>query len=355
MHARQHVRGNVHPKLRQHSEQQHAFSTSGTGGGLGWTQATDRDSEDASDRDQGGRDSEDEDRVPGTRAQPDPTDPTGKDNPKDTTDRMDESQDDGGTDVEGEEDRGSKRRSKRRAGTHVDEEEEEEEEGEKEDWEFEENATDDEEEQKEEDKEEAPEEAPKDVQEAYKLHDHDLDESGRKLQEVIRKHNLSEGESVEAEDEDDDFDHLDEDADRRFGNAMETLVERSDQGKDVPPKIEPSAPQAGIKRPREETRQASIGTTKADAGAAPSDGSVPAAAQSKRPKPAAVSRTAFFEKEIVSLLRTKAPLDSKEFARHFTNHMQNAEDKKAFTGVVRRLVKLVEIPPGSGKKFMVLK
>jgi len=201
-----------------------------------------------------------------------------------------------------------------------------------------------------------PEEAPKDVQEAYKLHQHDLDESGRKLQEVIAKHNnMSDGESMEQEDEDEDFDHLDEDADRRFGNATETATRRTEDKSDRPSPSDPASTQAGTKRPREDAPPTREGTIQGDADANPSDAAAPIAVQSKRPKPTTVSVATFFEKEITSLLRSKAPLDSKEFARHFTNHMQSADDKKAFTGVVRKLVRLVEIPPGSGKKFMVLK
>lgn len=200
------------------------------------------------------------------------------------------------------------------------------------------------------------EEAPKDVQEAYKLHQHDLDESGRKLQEVIAKHNNpSDGESMEQEEEDEDFDQLDEDADRRFGNAAGTATERTEEKNDRPSPSHPGLPQAGMKRPREDLPHAKEGAVQEGVDASPSDAAAPGVVQSKRPKPAAVSMATFFEKEITSLLRSKAPLDSKEFARHFTNHMQSADDKKAFTGVVRKLVRLVEIPPGSGKKFMVLK
>ena len=60
-------------------------------------------------------------------------------------------------------------------------------------------------------------------------------------------------------------------------------------------------------------------------------------------------------KEIVDCLRSWGPVKASELSSRFKKRLPLQEDKKQFTANVKKVSQLVERPPGSGNKFVVLK
>ena len=59
--------------------------------------------------------------------------------------------------------------------------------------------------------------------------------------------------------------------------------------------------------------------------------------------------------EILEALIAWGPVTSKELTIRFKGRLSGPEDKKTFTNNVKKVSRLEEQPPGSGKKFIVLK
>lgn len=59
--------------------------------------------------------------------------------------------------------------------------------------------------------------------------------------------------------------------------------------------------------------------------------------------------------EILESLKAWGPVTAQELTSRYKKRLANAEDKKAFTLNVKRVSKLEERPPGSGKKFIIPK
>ncbi len=59
--------------------------------------------------------------------------------------------------------------------------------------------------------------------------------------------------------------------------------------------------------------------------------------------------------EILNALRAWGPVTPKELTVRFKTRLSGPEEKKAFTLDVKRVSKLVEDPPGSGKKVIIPK
>jgi hypothetical protein len=59
--------------------------------------------------------------------------------------------------------------------------------------------------------------------------------------------------------------------------------------------------------------------------------------------------------EILGYLKASNNITSHMLYAHFKGRMTNNDEKRAFSATVKTMVKLVEGPPGSGKKFINLK
>ena len=59
--------------------------------------------------------------------------------------------------------------------------------------------------------------------------------------------------------------------------------------------------------------------------------------------------------EILESLQAWGPVTAQELTSRFKKRLANADDKKAFTFNVKKVSKLEERPPGSGKKFIIPK
>lgn len=63
------------------------------------------------------------------------------------------------------------------------------------------------------------------------------------------------------------------------------------------------------------------------------------------------------EQELVDFLKASGPIASSELTATFKSHLKgaNAEQKKEFTKLVKKVAKLEEVPPGSGTRWIVLR
>lgn len=59
--------------------------------------------------------------------------------------------------------------------------------------------------------------------------------------------------------------------------------------------------------------------------------------------------------EILNSLRAWGPVTAQELTSRFKKRLKNADEKKAFTVIVKRISRLEERPPGSGNKFIIPK
>ncbi|BDA42633.1 hypothetical protein COCOBI_03-5260 [Coccomyxa sp. Obi] len=80
----------------------------------------------------------------------------------------------------------------------------------------------------------------------------------------------------------------------------------------------------------------------------------------KKPQESAAGATSaggVTEQEIVDFLKASGPIASSELTARFKSHFKgtNAEQKKEFTKLVKKVAKLEEVPPGSGNRFIVLR
>ena len=61
------------------------------------------------------------------------------------------------------------------------------------------------------------------------------------------------------------------------------------------------------------------------------------------------------EADVVAFVRARGPVAPAELSAAFKRRLHTAKARKAFSAMVKRLVRLEERPPGSGTRVIVLK